>query len=69
MKREQILQTIRSLARSQGFYGRLLEEFKQMSAGEFDMYMKLLEAQKFNDEVDLVLYFEQKALAMHMQRF
>ena len=69
MKREQILQTIRSLARSQGFYGRLLEELKQMSASEFDMYMEILEARKFNDEVDLVLFFEKEALAMHMQKF
>ena len=57
MKREQILETIRSLAMSQGFYGRLYNNL--MSDPEYcEEAMAFLEAQNFKDPVDLILCIE-----------
>lgn len=57
MKKEEILDSIRTLASSQGFYGRLYEA---LSAGseESESVLDDLERQGFNDIVDLVLYLE-----------
>lgn len=62
MDREQIMQVIRSLAKSQGFYGRLLyaiQELQKNDPEEADRLFSVLEAQKFNDALDVILYFEQ----------
>ena len=62
MKREQIMQVIRSLAKSQGFYGRLLRDIQELQKNdpeEADRLLSMLEAQKFNDALDVILYFEQ----------
>lgn len=62
MDREQIMQVIRSLAKSQGFYGRLLygiQELQKNDPEEADRLLSVLEAQKFNDALDVILYFEQ----------
>lgn len=62
MDREQIMQVIRNLAKSQGFYGRLLydiQELQNNNPEEADRLFSILEAQKFNDELDIILYFEQ----------
>ena len=57
MKREQILETIRSLAMSQGLYGRLYNDL--MSNPEYcEEAMAFLEAQNFKDPVDLILCIE-----------
>ena len=57
MKREQILETIRSLSMSQGFYGRLYNDL--MSDPEYcEEAMAFLEAQNFKDPVDLILCIE-----------
>ena len=53
MDREQILTTFQSLAQSQGYYGRLLEQIKD-NEGALDF----LEAQNFADAVDLILFLE-----------
>ena len=58
MSRQQILDTFRSLAKSQGFYGRLLDYINSMDEGERDTYLLDLERQNFKDAVDLVLYLE-----------
>ena len=58
MSRQQILDTFRSLAKSQGFYGRLLDYIDSMDEGERDTYLLDLERQNFKDAVDLVLYLE-----------
>lgn len=57
MNREEILETIRSLAKSQGFYGRLL---KILESDELDAlaYLELLEEQNFKDPIDLILFIE-----------
>lgn len=51
MNREQILDCLQELAQSQGFYGRLLRDMSEEFLSE-------LEAQKFGDMLDLVLYIE-----------
>lgn len=53
MNQEQILETIKNLAKSQGFYGRYLEYIK-----ENPDELENLEKENFNDVVDLVLYIE-----------
>lgn len=57
MKKEEILSAIRSLAASQGFYGRLLFV---LSSDEPDVvaYLEYLEEQNFKDVVDLVMFLE-----------
>lgn len=62
MKMNEILSVIRSLARSQGLYGRILKAIEDLrDYGDPDKYDELvsaLEAQNFTDPVDVVLYFE-----------
>ena len=53
MKKEQILNVIKSLAKSQGFYGRLLEHINEQPS-----YLDFLEKQNFKDAIDFVLYME-----------
>lgn len=57
MKKPEILQAIRSLAASQGFYGRLL---MALTSDEPDCvaYLDYLEQQNFKDTVDLVMFLE-----------
>lgn len=61
MKMNEILDTIRALARSQGFYGRLLRailECKESDPDAYEAYAAHLEAQNFRDPIDMVLFFE-----------
>ena len=58
MNREQILDAIEMLAHSQGFYGRLLEEIMSAPEDVFENVMNTLEAQKFGNVVDMVMFFE-----------
>lgn len=65
MKEKEILQTIKMLANSQGFYGRLYRDLMEMknSDNEIDNAnyyecIEELEKQNFKDGVDLVLYLE-----------
>ena len=57
MKKEEILSAIRSLAASQGFYGRLL---MALSSDEPDAvaYLEYLEEQNFKDVIDFVMFLE-----------
>ena len=57
MKRKEILNVIRNLAGSQGFYGRLYEKLSDGSE-ESEEYLDHLESQGFGDEADLVMYIE-----------
>lgn len=56
MTASEIKNTIKSLAGSQGFYGRLLRSIEE-SGREEEIY-KELEKQHFKDSVDMVLFFE-----------
>lgn len=58
MNREQILDTFRSLACSQGFYGRLLRDIYEMDEYSRDEYLTYLESQNFSDSLDLILFIE-----------
>lgn len=57
MKKKEILNAIRSLAASQGFYSRLLSI---LTSNEPDavVYLNYLEEQNFKDTVDLVMFLE-----------
>lgn len=61
MERNEILATIRNLANSQGFYGRLYRAFidlKENNPENYELVMEKLEAENFGDAIDLVLFFE-----------
>lgn len=61
MGREQILDAIRNLSRSQGLYGRIyqaIQSLKEADPEQYDLYMNHLVNQHFCDPVDLVLFFE-----------
>ena len=57
MDREQILDVFRSLACSQGFYGRLLRDIYEDEEWG-NAYLKHLEEQNFSTELDLILFIE-----------
>ena len=61
MKMNDILKTIQTLSLSQGFYGRLLNniiELKENNTEGYEELKRTLEAQKFNDMLDVVMFFE-----------
>ena len=58
MNRNDIMETIRSLALSQGFYGRLYRQLEDLDDETYDEVMQELEEKNFKDAVDLVLFLE-----------
>jgi len=58
MNREQILDAFRSLAHSQGFYGRLLEQIDSVDEETREDFLSDLESRNFRDVVDLVMWIE-----------
>ena len=58
MKMDEILGLIKSLSKSQGFYGRLLRDIEELSSEDYDRLAKELEGQNFQDDLDVVFYFE-----------
>lgn len=61
MKFDEIIQIIKDLAKSQGFYGRLLYEIEDAKENDREKYERIkvtLEEQNFKDAVDMVLFFE-----------
>lgn len=59
---EQVVDVIKMLANSQGFYGRLLEEIlyiKENEPKKYEEFKEIIEAQGFEHPVDVVLFFEQ----------
>ena len=58
MKRNEIMNTIRELAKSQGFYGRLLGEIESLDKRKKEMFFEYMEARNFKDSVGLVMFFE-----------
>lgn len=57
MNREEILQTFKSLAQSQGDYGILLEAL-ETSEDKGDAFLTHLEEQNFADPFELIMYLE-----------
>lgn len=58
MKREEIMETIKSLASSQGFYGRLYRKLMELDEEKYNEVMTELESQNFKDGIDLIMYIE-----------
>ena len=58
MKREEIIEIIKNLAGSQGFYDRLYGDLMELDEDEYDEVMTKLESQNFKDGVDLVMFIE-----------
>ena len=58
MEREEIMEKIKSLASSQGLYGRLYRDLMELDEDEYEQVMLELESQNFKDEVDLVMFIE-----------
>lgn len=53
-----VVNLIKDLSKSQGFYGRLLEQIKNFSEDQMKEFSELVEKEKFSDPVDVVLFFE-----------
>lgn len=61
MNRDEIMNAIKMLASSQGFYSRMysnLCEMRDNDPDEFYRNMTILEEQNFGDAVDMVMFFE-----------
>lgn len=61
MKMKDILNAIRELANSQGFYGRLLRDLIELKENDLEQYNSIkeeLESQNFHDTLDLIMYLE-----------
>ena len=59
MNKEQIMETIELLAKSQGYYGILLNFLNNiLSKEDKELTLKQLESYNFKDAVDLVLHLE-----------
>ena len=58
MKKNEIMKTFKSLAQSQGLYGRIVDELESMSESNRNIYLEGLEKQNFKDAVDLVMFME-----------
>ena len=57
----QVIEVIKVLAKSQGFYSRLYQNIRENIVPDEDKYenfQQFCEQQNFKDAVDLVLYFE-----------
>lgn len=55
---EKVIEVIKDLAKSQGFYCRLLEAIENFNEDEMEMFKTDVESQRFSDPLDVVLYFE-----------
>lgn len=53
MNKKEIMKTIKSLASSQGFYGRLYETLKSNPEA-----LEFLEKQNFKDSLEMVMFLE-----------
>lgn len=58
MKMEDIIKLIRELAKSQGFYGRLLASIAELSDEKYKELAELWESKNFADDLDFILYIE-----------
>ena len=56
MKANEILEAIKMLAKSQGFYGSLLNSIE--TSEERENILAELESENFGDVVDMVMFFE-----------
>ena len=59
MKREEIMDLIRGLAHSTGWYCPLYESILEMDEEDRDQYFTWLEEQNFKNALDFVLFYEE----------
>ena len=58
----QVIEVVKMLSHSQGYYGRLLEAILYMQEYEqekFEMFKEEIEEQGFKEPLDVVFFFEQ----------
>lgn len=55
---DEIMDVIKKLACSQGFYGRLLQAINELDADELDELIVTWEDMEFKNPVDFILYIE-----------
>lgn len=58
MGREELLKLIKDLAKSQGFYGRLLQQIMGLDDEAQNDFWDYLEEKNFKDGVDFILFIE-----------
>ena len=58
MNGEECVQVIRDLSRSQGSYGRMLEQINSMDDEDRAELLDTFQAQQFTDPVQLVMWLE-----------
>ena len=58
MKKDVIIEWLKKLAASQGYYGRLLHAINSMDNNDREALFAHLEAQNFAGPVDLIMYIE-----------
>lgn len=58
MDKKQIMNTFRSLAKSQGFYGRICNYIDSLDEESRNDFLGKLEKKNFKDSVDLVMFIE-----------
>ena len=58
MKKDVIIEWIKKLAASQGYYGRLLQAINDMENNDREALFAHLEAQNFAGPIDLIMYIE-----------
>jgi len=56
---DMIMDTIRELSKSQGFYGRLYNAICELDDEQYAELKQELESQNFKSKLDVILYFEQ----------
>lgn len=59
MNFEQVLEAVRGLSRSQGFYGRMLEQLENLTSEQRKEFEEALEENGVLDVIDLVMFLEQ----------
>ena len=58
MKREEMMETSKTLASSQGLYSRLYRDLMALDEDKYNEVMTELESQNFQNAVDLIMYIE-----------
>lgn len=58
MKMEEIMKLIEMLAKSNGFYGRLLNQIAELPEHVYNELKKEWEEQNFKDDIEFILWLE-----------
>lgn len=58
MSADDVIETIKMLAKSQGFYSRLLQQYEEANETTKQNFRHQMEVQRFKDPIDVVMYFE-----------